>query len=58
MIFSPYFYVQAIKLALSQIWANRKRSLLTSLGIIVGVASTTSVIAALSGLKANVLSEF
>ena len=58
MILSPYFYAQAIKLALSQIWANRKRSLLTALGIIVGVASTTSVIAALSGLKANVLAEF
>lgn len=58
MILSPYFYAQAIKLALSQIWANRKRSLLTALGIIVGVASTTSVIAALSGLKANVLTEF
>ncbi len=58
MNFSPYFYSQAIKLAMSQIWANRKRSLLTALGIIVGVASTTSVIAALSGLKANVLTEF
>ncbi len=58
MIFTPYFYLQAIKLALSQIWANRKRSLLTSLGIIVGVASTTAVIAAMTGLKANVLKEF
>lgn len=58
MILSPYFYSQAIKLALSQIWANRKRSLLTALGIIVGVASTTSVIAALSGLKTSVLTEF
>ena len=58
MILTPYFYLQAIKLALSQIWANRRRSLLTSLGIIVGVASTTAVIAALTGLKANVLKEF
>jgi len=58
VILSPYFYSQAIKLALSQLWANRKRSLLTALGIIVGVASTTSVIAALTGLKANVLNEF
>lgn len=55
---SWYFYAQAIKLALSQVWANRSRSLLTALGIIVGVASTTSVIAALSGLKTNVLTEF
>ncbi|MSR28601.1 MAG: FtsX-like permease family protein [Phycisphaerales bacterium] len=58
MILTPYFYAQAIKLALGQIWANRRRSILTSLGIIVGVASTTAVIAALTGLKASVLQEF
>ncbi len=58
MILTPYFYAQAIKLALAQIWANRRRSMLTSLGIIVGVASTTAVIAALTGLKASVLTEF
>ena len=45
-------------LALRQIWANKLRSILTALGIIVGVASTTAVIAALTGLKTKVLSEF
>jgi putative ABC transport system permease protein len=55
---SPAFWWQAIKLALSQIRANLGRSLLTALGIIVGVASVTTVIAALGGLKDRVLTEF
>ena len=52
------FWTQAIILALSQIRANLGRSLLTALGIIVGVASVTAVIAALAGLKEKVLGEF
>ena len=55
---NPLFYIQAILLALSQIWVNKTRSFLTALGIIIGVASVTSVIAALSGLKTKVLTEF
>jgi len=55
---NPFFYIQAIMLALSQIWVNKTRSFLTALGIIIGVASVTSVIAALSGLKTKVLTEF
>jgi putative ABC transport system permease protein len=55
---NPLFYIQAILLALSQIWVNKTRSFLTALGIIIGVASVTSVIAALSGLKTTVLTEF
>jgi putative ABC transport system permease protein len=55
---SPLFYLENVRLALRQIWANKLRSMLTALGIIVGVASTTAVIAALTGLKTKVLSEF
>lgn len=55
---SPAFWIQAVALALSQIRTNLGRSLLTALGIIVGVASVTAVIAALAGLKDKVLSEF
>ena len=55
---SPLFYFRAIRLSLSQIWANKFRSFLTALGIIIGVASVTSVIAALAGLKGAVLTEF
>ena len=55
---NPLFYVRSIALALSQIWANKTRSVLTALGIIVGVASVCAVIAALVGLKTKVLEEF
>ncbi len=55
---NPLFYVQAIALALAQIWANKVRSALTTLGIIVGVASVTAVIAALVGLRTKILNEF
>ena len=55
---NPLIHLQAIVLALSQIWANKTRSFLTTLGIIIGVASVTTVIAALTGLKTSVLNEF
>lgn len=51
-------FYQSVFLAMSQIWANKLRSILTTVGIIIGVASVTCVIAALTGLKDNVLSEF
>ena len=44
-------------LALGQIWANKTRSILTTIGIVIGVASVTAVIATLSGLKTKVLTE-
>jgi putative ABC transport system permease protein len=49
---------QSAFLALSQIWANKLRSILTTFGIIIGVAAVTAVIAAMSGLKKSVLTEF
>jgi putative ABC transport system permease protein len=57
-ILLPILLYQSFSLALSQIWANKMRAMLTTVGIVIGVASVTAVIAALSGLKANVLSEF
>ncbi len=51
------FLYQSVYLALGQIWANKTRSVLTMLGIIIGVASVTAVIAALTGLKARVLKQ-
>ena len=53
-----WLLVQSIALALGQIWANKARSILTTIGIVIGVASVTAVIAALTGLKANILTEF
>ncbi len=48
---------QSIYLAMGQIWANKMRSTLTTIGIVIGVASVTAVIAALSGLKAKILTQ-
>ena len=50
--------LQSMGLAFGQIWANKVRSALTMIGIVIGVASVTSVIASLTGLKMNVLKEF
>ena len=52
------FLTQSVTLALGQIWSNKVRSLLTTMGIIIGVASVTAVIAALTGLRANILADF
>jgi putative ABC transport system permease protein len=49
---------QSAFLSLSQIWTNKVRSTLTTLGIIIGVASVTGVISALTGLKSSVLAAF
>jgi putative ABC transport system permease protein len=49
---------QSAFLALGQIWANKVRSMLTTIGIVIGVASVTAVIAALTGLKTKLLQEF
>lgn len=49
---------QSLVLAAGQIWSNKLRSLLTTTGIVIGVASVTAVIAALTGLQARVLGEF
>jgi len=56
MAFLRLFY-QSVYLSLGQIWANKTRSILTTIGIVIGVASVTAVIAALSGLKAKILTQ-
>jgi putative ABC transport system permease protein len=58
-ILAPLLLIyQSSFLAMGQVWVNKVRSLLTMLGIIIGVASVTSVIAALTGLKHTVLAQF
>jgi putative ABC transport system permease protein len=51
------FLTQAVFIAAGQIWSNKMRSMLTVIGIIIGVSAVIQVIAALSGLKAKVLSD-
>ena len=56
LAFFRLFY-QSIYLALGQIWANKMRSILTTMGIVIGVASVTAVIAALTRLKSKILTQ-
>jgi putative ABC transport system permease protein len=49
---------QSFTLALSQIWANKVRAVLTTLGILIGVAAVSAVIALIDGMKHKVLAEF
>lgn len=48
----------SMMLALGQVWANKMRSTLTTIGIVIGVLSVTVVIALLSGLRAKIMSDF
>ncbi len=48
---------QSVYLALGQVWVNKMRSILTTIGIVIGVASVSAVIAALTGLKAKILTQ-
>jgi len=57
MMFVRWF-VQTVVLALSQIWASKARSVLTSLGIIVATALVLTVIGAITGMKNFILDEF
>lgn len=49
---------QTVLIALSQLWANGLRALLTTLGIVIGVAATVATIAATQGLRTYVLDQF
>ena len=50
--------IQTVVLALEQLWLNRTRAILTTMGIVIGVASTIGTVAATSGLKGYVLEQF
>jgi putative ABC transport system permease protein len=61
LLYAPMMFIQlvyqSVYLAIGQIWANKTRSILTTIGIVIGVASVIAVIAALTGLKAKILSQ-
>jgi putative ABC transport system permease protein len=50
--------VQSVLLALAHMKLNLARSILTTTGIVVAIASTTAVIAGLTGLRQAILSDF
>jgi putative ABC transport system permease protein len=49
---------QTVLIALAQIWANKIRAVLTTLGIVIGVAAVVSIVAATKGLEKFVLDQF
>ena len=51
-------FVQTVMTALRQIWANKVRAMLTTLGIIIGVAAVIVIVAAVGGLRTSILKEF
>jgi putative ABC transport system permease protein len=61
LLLAPIYFLrllyQSCYLAIGQIWAKKGRSVLTTTGIVIGVASITAVIASLTGLKTKVLAD-
>src|SRR6202167_3933344 len=43
--------IEAVKLALQSLWANKMRSILTLLGVVIGVASVIMVVTLTNGAK-------
>ncbi|WIF93965.1 ABC transporter permease [Caminicella sporogenes] len=50
--------IESIKVALNAIWVNKMRSLLTMLGIIIGISSVIAVVALGQGSKEMIKKEF
>jgi putative ABC transport system permease protein len=50
--------VQNIEMALSAVWTNRFRSLLTILGIVIGITTVVTVASLLTGLRQGVVTFF
>jgi putative ABC transport system permease protein len=44
-------FIEAVKLALQSLWANKLRSILTLLGMVIGVASVITVVTLTNGAK-------
>ncbi|MDD5063675.1 MAG: ABC transporter permease [Phycisphaerae bacterium] len=62
LLSAPILFLQLLYqsgyLAVGQIWAKKTRSILTTIGIVIGVASITTVISLLTGLKTQTLADF
>ena len=58
MLILPRIIIQTVVLALGQIWANKVRSLLTTLGIIIAVVAVVVTVAAMVGARQTILDEF
>ena len=48
---------EAVKLALQSLWSNKMRSILTLLGVVIGIASVITVVTLTNGAKEFVTSK-
>ncbi len=51
-------FKEALKLAVSSLWSNKMRSILTLLGIVIGVASVIAVVTLVNGANAFIATKF
>jgi putative ABC transport system permease protein len=51
-------FQEAVKLALQSLWANKLRTVLTLLGVVIGVASVIAVVTLVNGANTFVLTKF
>ncbi|HEY0591604.1 MAG TPA: ABC transporter permease, partial [Thermoanaerobaculia bacterium] len=50
-------FSENLKIALKALWANKMRSILTTLGIIIGVASVIAVVSIVQGMEHGIATE-
>ena len=51
-------FKEAVKIALQSLWANKLRSVLTLLGVVIGVASVIAVVTLVNGANTYVATKF
>lgn len=51
-------FIEAMKLALQSLWANKLRSVLTLLGVVIGVASVIAVVTLVNGANTFITTKF
>ncbi len=56
--FNPVFHLRIVRMAIGSLRANFLRSLLATLGVIIGVSAVISAVSILEGLQRDVLKQF
>src|SRR6266446_5294826 len=51
-------FKEAVKIALQSLWANKMRTVLTLLGVVIGVASVIAVVTLVNGANTYVTTKF
>ena len=53
-----YMFIESVKMAVANIMANRMRSFLTILGILIGVTAVIALITTISGVSTSISDSF